>query len=398
MAGTAPRIAYVCMDPGVPVFGRKGNSIHVQEVVRALVRRGARVELFTPRPGGDPDPELAAVPVHRLPALPKGDLAAREGSALAANIELRAALEREGPFDAVYERYALWSFAGMEHALDAGVPGLLEVNAPLVEEQAAHRGLVDRAGAEDVAEKVFGAATLLFAVSGGVAEYLERYPAARGRVQVVPNGVDPGRFPEGLEPSRPSGTFTVGFVGTLKPWHGLAELVEAFGRLHRRAPEARLLVVGDGPERAGLENELAARGLSGAAHLTGSVASAEVPGLLASMDVAVAPYPGERDFYFSPLKIYEYLAAGLPVVASRVGQLEDVIRDGENGLLCPAGDPGALAAALDELRRDRGLRSRLGRRGRETVLRDHTWDAVAQRILQLPGGKPASRTNYEGVG
>ena len=73
------RLAYVCADPGVPVFGRKGASIHVQEVVRALDARGVEVELFASRTGGDPPPGLEKVPLHGLPAPPKGDLAAREG-------------------------------------------------------------------------------------------------------------------------------------------------------------------------------------------------------------------------------------------------------------------------------------------------------------------------------
>lgn len=381
------RIAYVCADLGVPVFGRKGCSVHVQEVVRAFRRTGARVELFAARLGGDPPADLRAVRVHSLPAPVGDDLSARERAALAANDDLRAALDAVGPFDLVYERHALWSFAGMEYARDTGTPGLLEVNAPLVEEQAAHRRLVDRAAAERVAGRTFASAGALVAVSRPVADYLDRFPAARGRVRVVPNGVDPDRFPPDLVPSRPTdpGTFTVGFVGTLKPWHGLRVLVEAFGFVHRSDPATRLLIVGDGPERAALEADLAARGLSGATVLVGAVAPDDVPGLLASMDAAVAPYPARPDFYFSPLKLYEYLAAGRAVVASRVGQVTEVIDHGANGLLAPPGDAAALAAALERLKDDPGLRARLGWLGRMTVRDGHTWDAVARRLLEIAG-------------
>src|SRR5262249_19658932 len=149
--------------------------------------------------------------------------------------------------DLVYERYSLWSFAGIDYAQAHGIPGLLEVNAPLIEEQAAHRRLVDRPSAERVAEHIFAMATALVAVSHEVAAYLERFPNARGRVHVIPNGVNPDRFPPGIRPSCPSppGIFTIGFVGSLKPWHGLATLVEAFSLLHRSAPDTRLLIVGD---------------------------------------------------------------------------------------------------------------------------------------------------------
>src|SRR5206468_7214358 len=124
----------------------------------------------------------------------RGDAASREHAALAANDVLRDALRRAGPFDLVYERYALWGFAGMVYARDAGVPGLLEVNAPLIEEQAEHRTLVDRRGAEEVARRVFAAATALIAVSPGVAAYLAKFSGARDRIHVIPNAVNPDHF------------------------------------------------------------------------------------------------------------------------------------------------------------------------------------------------------------
>jgi glycosyltransferase involved in cell wall biosynthesis len=106
------------------------------------------------------------------------------------------------------------------------------------------------------------------------------------------------------------------------------------------------------------------------------------------MDVAVAPYPPQANFYFSPLKVYEYMAAGLPVVASCIGQLAELIRDGINGLLCPPGDPVALAEALERLRQEPGLRASLGRAARATAHRNYTWRAVAQRIFRLAGRAP----------
>jgi glycosyltransferase involved in cell wall biosynthesis len=379
------RIAYVCADLGVPVFGRKGCSIHVQEVVRTLVHLGHQVELFTPRPEGPRPSGLECVPVHALPPVVSREAAAREQAALAANASLRRSLEAAGPFDAIYERYSLWSFAGMEYARTAAVPGVLEVNAPLIEEQADHRTLMDRFGAEEVARRVFGDAATLIAVSEEVAEYLRGYPAADGRVLVVPNGVDTERFRPGLKPLLPrdDATFTVGFVGSLKPWHGLSVLVAAFALLHQRHPDSRLIVVGEGPERRQLALDLSDRGLSGAFHLTGAIPSEDVPRMLASFDAAAAPYIQRDGFYFSPLKVYEYMAAGLPVAASDVGQLTQLIQHGINGLLCPPGDASALAAALENVCVDAALRRRLGEAARRTVLDDHTWTAAVRRILAL---------------
>jgi glycosyltransferase involved in cell wall biosynthesis len=384
------RVAYVCTDQGIPVFGRKGCSIHVQEVVQALIETGAEVDLFTPRTQGEPPVGLKSVRLHPLPIAGQKSPAAREEAAFMANSDLRQALDRVGPFDLVYERYSLWSYAGMDYAQSTRVPGLLEINAPLIDEQAHFRVLVDRPQAEWVAHRAFGNAAALIAVSQEVATYLRQFPQAEDRVHVVPNGVNPARFPEDLSPSFPRapGTFTVGFLGTLKPWHGLQTLVKAFDRLHGIVPEVRLLVVGDGPERPRLEEDLCARGLRNAVHFTGSVDPREVPGLLASMEAAVAPYSSLRQFYFSPLKVYEYMAAGCAVVASRIGQLDGLIEHEVSGLLCVPDDPLELAEALLRLRREPSLRDRLAHAARAKVRQAHTWEATVRRILRLAGIAP----------
>src|SRR5712691_4521147 len=118
------RIAYITADPGVPVFGRKGCSIHVQQVLGAMSKRGREIDLFAASCAGVPPDSLSKVRVHALCPAPKGDLALREQLCLAANDGLRATLESEGPFAMIYERYSLWSFAGMEYARATNTPGL----------------------------------------------------------------------------------------------------------------------------------------------------------------------------------------------------------------------------------------------------------------------------------
>jgi len=375
------RVAYVCADPGVPVFGAKGSSVHVQSVVRALLRRGAEVELLAARAGGPAPGALEGVRLHRLPRPPKGDLAERERGALAANGELGRMLATLAPVDLVYERCSLWSVAALRHGRHVGVPTVLEVNAPLVEEQARHRVLGDRAGAERIARLQAELADLLVAVSAGVAAHLrQRHPATAGRIRVIGNGVDPERFRGvAIKRGRP---FTVGFVGTLKPWHGVDTLVDAFARLRAQVPDARLLVVGDGPGRATLERQLEALGIAAAAELTGAVPPDAVPALLARMSVAVAPYPALPEFYFSPLKVLEAMAAGLPVVAARVGDLDRLVVEERTGRLVPPGDPEALATALRSLAASPEERARLGAAARRRVLAAHTWDAVVDRVLR----------------
>lgn len=382
------RIAYVCADPGVPVFGTKGASIHVQSVVRELDRRGHDVTLLARRRGGDPSAELSHVARHRLPATPTGVPGDRERALLASNAEVGRILAATGPHDLVYERYSLWSTAGIDHARRAGIPSVLEVNAPLVEEQERHRRLVHRDGALAVAAHVVGGATATIAVSEPVAAWARARTPDPGRVHIVPNGVDLHRITPPTTPNDhrrdhdPARTFTVGFLGSLKPWHGLDVLVDAMARL--RGP-GHLVLIGDGPQRADIEARAHRLGIGDRVHLVGAVAPDQVGARLQGLDVAVAPYPAGVDHYFSPLKVFEYLAAGRPVVASAVGQIPSLLTHDREALLVAPGDPDALAVALAALRDDPARRRRLGRAARRTAEDRHGWDRVVDRTLDAVG-------------
>lgn len=379
------RIAYISADPGVPVFGRKGSSVHVQEVIRAMRSHGAQVDLYTTRTGGDPPADLHDVEVHQLPALPKGDIEVRERAAMELNADLRSRLEANGDLDLIYERYSLWSMAGMRYASSAGVPSVLEVNSPLVEEQSRYRGLGNRESAEICARTVFNLATTVVTVSESVADYVRTFTSTPERVHVFPNGINPDRFPSRIEPALPAPTceFTIGFVGTLKPWHGLPVLIDAFEQVYRTDQRTRLLIVGDGDERERLQEDVDARELGSATHFTGAVDPTEIPGLLASMDIATAPYPDHPDFYFSPLKLFEYMAAGLPCIASDIGQISTVVEDGVTGFLCSPGNADELAALFERLRRNSNLRAQVGRNARSYVLANHTWNSIVTQILDI---------------
>ncbi|CAN5815480.1 glycosyltransferase family 4 protein [soil metagenome] len=379
------KIAYVSADPGVPAFGRKGCSVHVQEMNRALLRAGHSVALLASSFKGFAPDGLERAGTIVLPrasgALPAAE---REQEALANNTALAESLNSAGLFDLIYERYSLWSYAGMEWARSRSIPGILEVNAPLIDEQAAYRTLIDRPAAVATLDRACGAASAIVAVSDGVAGWLEGFGVESDRIHVIPNGVDPARFHPAITPTLPGGNeFTVGFTGTLKPWHGLRTLADAFLQAQERDPLMRLLIVGDGPQRDELEASLAQAPCPDRVIFTGAVDPGEVPGLVASMDVAVAPYEDLDDFYFSPLKLFEYMAAGRAVAASSIGQIPEIISHRSNGLLVPAGDAGELAGALLEMREHPALRQSLGAAARDSVAERHTWDAVAGQLLEI---------------
>jgi glycosyltransferase involved in cell wall biosynthesis len=388
------RILYLCADRGIPVRGVKGASVHVRESTEAFAASGHEVLLVARRlglpEGGEPSvPVITVPPSRRVEALPK------PLRLQAYDAELESALEelidRRRP-DLLYERYALFGLAGVRAARKSVIPHFLEVNAPLVEEAASHRGLREIQEARSAEREVLAQTDRVFAVSRELARMLEVGPA---RVEILPNAVNPKRVrPRGRrdEARRNLGlerAFVVGFVGSLKPWHGVDVLLEAFRRLAAREPRARLLLVGDGPERKKIEHQASEVGMAGRVVLTGSVGQERVLGCLEAMDVCTAPYPTAQNFYFSPLKVFEYLAMGRPVVASRVAQITELLRSEETGLLVEPGDPGALAEALLRVARRPEAALRMGRAARRWVVEHRTWGHNVHQIVNAYEKLPA---------
>jgi glycosyltransferase involved in cell wall biosynthesis len=188
----------------------------------------------------------------------------------------------------------------------------------------------------------------------------------------------------------------VGFVGGLRPWHGVEVLPELLARLAQKYPEVRLLVAGDGQLRPQLERGFRERGLAGRVVFTGPVAHEEMPPIIRQFDVALAPYPAlDHAFYFSPLKLFEYMACGVAVVAANCGQISEIIRPGENGLLYQPADIDGLAGACERLLGNPKLRFALGHAAAQTIRDHYTWDQNARRVLDLANSliaakKPAS--------
>ena len=396
------RIAYVCSDPGISLDGHKGAAVHVREMTRAMASLGHDVRVYTARDGDGGKvvglsaiallPDAADVELIELisrDATVTKELQSALRSVLSAasfRHGLRAALRSWRP-DLVYERYSLFGTTGSTVAGELAVPHVLEVNAPLADEHAHHRGLALVETAHALERVVASRAGMIVAVSTGIRDWLVGLGIDSDRIVVLTNAVDPQLFapdPAAGAAARAQlgvdGGPVVGFVGSLRPWHDLGALLEAFGQVVTRVPGASLVVVGDGPRRHELELAAEGLGIASRCRFTGAVAYADVPRYLAAMDLTVAPYAAADSFYFSPLKVVESLAAGVPVLAAAAGDIGCCVVPGRTGWTYHAGDRESLATTLETACRstDRGV---LGEAGRMHVVERHTWRRSAAQIL-----------------
>jgi glycosyltransferase involved in cell wall biosynthesis len=368
------RLAYLSTDPGIPYGGAKGASVHLGEIVAALAAEGNDLLVIVAgiASGASPPP---GVTLEVLPGPGKGaPIRERLGfqDELAAWLERRLEVFGAG---ALYERLALHSGAGTNAAQRRRIPHLVELNAPLLEEAARYRTLEEPAAAERLERLTLTAADLVFAVSPPLADY------ARGRggprVEVLQNAAAIERFP----PTQRNGANPVAvFAGSLRPWHGIETIAEAWRLLGTSAP--RLLVIGDEPP-----GELL-RGL--AATVTGAVPPARVPGLLAGAAIGLAPYSASAPLYFSPLKLFEYLAGGLATVVADLPAVNAIVGP-DTAVVIPRGDAVALAEAVAALCADPSERRRLGENGRALVQAGHTWTHRARRVLEAVAERAEAR-------
>lgn len=196
------------------------------------------------------------------------------------------------------------------------------------------------------------------------------------RIHVVYCGIDAADYAPRLHEGAGSHVLFVGRPGVRK---GLSFLLQAVAALRDERPDVRLTVVGDGPQRAEAEALARATGIEDRVQFTGYQSSAQVAEWLSRADVFVLPSLAEG----VPIVLMEAMAAGVPVVATNVGGTGELVVDGENGFLVPPTVTDALVSRIRQLLDDPRLRSRLGRAGRETVLRDFSLERTTARLRDL---------------
>lgn len=388
------RVLYLLADYGHDLSKETGYKVHVAQILHHVRQRGHRAHLLTVSEHRHlPEFNDCSVVrhgyvrgVHKL--LPYTGLL--DSFKVLAKIH---ALHKEMGFHVIHERYGLYSLGGMLAARMTGLPYLLEVNAPLVDEKqlfgAPLRGM-QRRWAQRVSRWCIRGADAVITVSSLLRQrMIETHKLPPEKVRVFPNAAD-RRFFElngRCENRRSTGRkdrLVIGYAGTLQPWFGIENLLHAFRLVAGQLPKAYLQIVGDGNYRAELESLARTLRIKSRTTFLGSVPHAEVLRYVRGFDIAVAPYrPLITGFYGSSLKVFEYMAAGKAIVASQIGQIGEILENRRTALLVEPGEIEELAQAILRLAAQPRLRTQLARRAREVARQRYTWDRYSQKLLEV---------------
>ncbi len=345
-------IAQLCADRGIAPGSTKGAALHLRGIAGGLTAAGHTVTTYTARPTEGPFP---------TPVRPLSELTGPGAASV----------------DVVYERYSLGHRAGLDLARRIGADFVLEVNAPLVAEAHAHRSHSVEPHHHGVEDLLWREADLVVAVSRPLAHLIES--RRDGPTVTISNGFEPRWFGHRRTPSSGSTTPTVAFIGHPKPWHGADRLPGLLHDLGRRGHHPRLMIIGGGPGAAEVLNRAEELGLEDQITVTGTLPPHQASRLLTRTTIGVAPYRRQDPFYFCPLKIIDYLAAGLPIVSTRQGDIDRLV--GKAGVVVDPDDDEALTEAVAELLADPERAQRLGANGRRRALASMTWAHAAERTI-----------------
>lgn len=378
---------------------KDGQAVHIEELIHALREQGHEVYVVSPQVETDTGMGAEMGWVRSLrDRLPKAvyEMLELAYSALAYR-RLTVAVRHFQP-DILYERYNLFLLAGWLLKRRYKLPLLLEVNAPLAQERLSFGGLGLPWLARWAEGLVWRGADVVLPVTHVLASHVMARGVPAERVVVIPNGINEAHFAAAPSPAQakaalgwPDDALVLGFTGFVRDWHGVDRVLQWLARSDT-PQSARLLVVGDGPERANLERLARDLKLGDRVRFTGVVSRDQVPSYVASFDIALQPAVVP---YASPLKLFEYLALGKATVAPRQPNIEEVLIDRQNALLFDAQIPGAFEDALTLLCNDPVLRAQVAAGAAASISQlGLTWRSNAKRVANmgelLKQGRPVS--------
>lgn len=299
-------------------------------------------------------------------------------------------------FDLIHERFNLLALGGAWASKKLGIPFVLEVNADLLAQRKfkgnPEKGL-RRLFALWATGMSFNAATKIICISAGLKEHLRtQWKIDENKLTVLPCAADVNAFKPNYNSAslRKSLGLTselvVMWVGGFYPWHDLGLLLKSFALVWHKYPNARLVLVGDGQIRTDIERMVQENGLRHAVIFTGSIPHTQVPEMLSIADVAVvpsAPVSAKGGGTGTPLKLFEYMAAGKAIVATALNEAAEVVQDGYNGLLVEPGNADRFAEIILTLLGDPAERLRLGHNARRQAVELYSWEEYTRRLEEI---------------
>ena len=372
-------------------LGDGAEGIHIEEMVKAFRDLGHEVKVVAPI-GEKTNTKNANVSIlskikRMLPRI------LFEFIEVAYNVYgyylLRKEIHKEHP-DFIYDRYITFNASSVLIGKRFNVPVFLEVNAPLALERSEQKDekLYMRRMAFAFEKWVSSNSYKTIVVSTPLKEYLVSVGVPQEKIIVMPNGVDVKKIKPKREKDKnllkkcgfTEDDIIVGFVGILRPWHGLDLLLEAFNLAAKDKKNTRLLIVGDGPIRSDVELQVEKLHLTDKVFFTGRISHTNVADYVNLFDIAVSP---KATFYASPMKILEYMALAKAVVAPDKENIRDIIVHGVDGLLFEDGSSVALFSCFEKLIQDNAYRAQLGRRARIKVIEERNWQRNAALVCAM---------------
>lgn len=375
---------------------RDGQSTHIEEMIIAFRTTGCTVSLACPQvdtrdatggSGGWVGTIKALLPKHLY------ELAELAYSWVAYK-RLVATINSSKP-DVIYERYNLFLLAGVWAKRRFGLPLIVEVNAPMAQERRQYGGLAWPRLADWAEHYVWRNADYVLPVSRVLADYIISKGVPSDRVVVVPNGIREDQFADlpSVDTAKASlnltGKLVIGFTGFVREWDRLDRIVKWMASSDR-FQNTHLLVIGDGPARAEIEQCAFEHGIGNRVSFTGAVKREEVPALSMAFDIALqtALVP-----YASPLCLFEYLALSKAIVAPDQPNHHELLIDNVDSVLYDPNDDQGIERALDRLCGDADLRARISMQaGRVIASKELTWIAHARKIAALASRAIASKS------
>ncbi len=378
--------------------GRHVEGVHIRGVVEALRELGHDVTVLS-FPGADPEREPTAQQGSGRGRL-AGIVASLPGVIfefmeiaynLVTLLRMSGAIRRRRP-QAIYERYSLFLCATVWLARRQRIPVILEINDSALVERV--RPLRLKGLARRIEAWCLRNCTGLVFISSYFKQEAEQAYGSIAPAVISPNAADirrfdPARFdiPRLREERGLTGRVVCGHIGAFAHWHGMDVFVEALAARLAEVPQLTMVLVGDGRTLPAIRELVAKRGLADRVLLPGRVAHDAIAAWIACMDYAVLP---DSNHYGSPMKLFEFMAMGVAMIAPDYAPIAEVVRDGDTGWLFARGHTGACVQQVLELATQADQRRRVGAAARDYIARERQWRNNAEQWLTLlpPGASP----------